>query len=142
MTKREIKKYANSFCDRNPFSAAAKKGITVLFSDLPDSTKGVCYTAFGKRIVLINSRLDETEARYVCAHELGHAVLHPELNYSFLITKTLFLPSKFEREADIFAAELLIDDSTLRQVEFERMSAAQVAAVLNLPEKLIQLKTE
>lgn len=139
MTAKTIKKIVSALCP-DPFLAAEALGITVLYLELPECTRGICYEIQGKRIILLNNTLSKSEGRYVCAHELGHAILHPELNYSFLLSRTLYEPKKFEREADIFAAELLIEDSVLKLPEFKAMSVSQIAAALCLPEKLILLK--
>lgn len=122
--------------------AAANLNIALFYPELPPSTKGVCYEVSGRKIILINSNLDENEKRYVCAHELGHAILHPKLNYSFLATETLFSPQKIEREADIFASELLISDDTFSLSEFEHMSYKQIASFLLVPEHLVMLKAQ
>ena len=47
--------------------------------------------------------------RTVCAHELGHAVLHTHANTPFLRKNTFFSVDKLEIEANTFAALLLID---------------------------------
>lgn len=44
--------------------------------------------------------------RFICAHELGHLILHP-------IKNTLYSVSKIEVEANIFAVELLVPDESL-----------------------------
>ncbi|MBQ8533695.1 MAG: ImmA/IrrE family metallo-endopeptidase [Clostridia bacterium] len=140
MTAKSIKKTVSGLLP-DPFAAAEALGITVLFLELPDCTKGICYEVQNHKIIILSNTLSKGEARYFCAHELGHAVLHPELNYSFLMSRTLFEPKKFEREADIFAAELLISDDALCSPELKNMSSAQIASLLCLPEKLILLKT-
>jgi Zn-dependent peptidase ImmA (M78 family) len=59
-------------------------------------------------MIIINCDLDEWLKRYVCAHELGHAVLHPDINTGFLKKHTLFPIGRFEREANEFAINLLL----------------------------------
>lgn len=139
MTK-TAKRLAAELGTRNPFTVAENYGILVLYQDLPDCTKGICYEVQGKKIIIINRSLSKSESVYVCAHEVGHALLHPNINLSFLKNDTYFEPKKFEREADIFAAELLIDDSILNAPEHEHMNLSQLANLLNLPEKLLKLK--
>lgn len=51
------------------------------------------------------------------AHELGHAIMHPDANTPFLRKCTGLLISKMEIEANKFAAELLIDDEVF--LEFQ-----------------------
>ena len=55
----------------------------------------------------------------MCAHELGHAVLHSSSEYQFLIDNTKILRrSRLEDEANLFASYLLIPDDEVIE-EFE-----------------------
>lgn len=81
-----------------------------------------------------------TKKRLVMAHELGHAVLHRKENCYFIRHKTLFLSDRIEREANRFAAELLIPDSLIYQ--YEGYSARQIAYAEGLNEELLRLKFE
>jgi Zn-dependent peptidase ImmA (M78 family) len=73
-----IKKYKSN----DPFQIAKEKNIIILFAEL-GATLGF-YNSY-KRIQFIhlNNQLDEMMQRFVCAHELGHAVLHPRSNTPF-----------------------------------------------------------
>lgn len=42
------------------------------------------------KMIHINDHLDETLQRFTCAHELGHALLHHDINTTFLKAKTFF----------------------------------------------------
>ena len=46
----------------------------------------------------------------MCAHELGHIILHPDVNTSFLMRRTLFSVDKIEQQANRFAIGLLMAD--------------------------------
>ena len=54
--------------------------------------------------------MDTDMFRVVAAHELGHAFLHRTKECAFIKNHTLLLTSWVEREANMFAAELLIPD--------------------------------
>ena len=92
------------------------------------------------RCIFLNESLPEHEKRLVMAHELGHAVLHRKENCYFIRHKTLFLSDRIEREANRFAAELLIPDSLIYQ--YEGYSARQIAYAEGLNEELLRLKFE
>ena len=79
--------------------------------------------------------------RYVCAHELGHVLLHTELNSVFIQEETGFIPDKLEAEADYFAACLLLDGElgSWRR-EYEQLTVEQAAALSGLPEHVVSLK--
>ena len=63
-----------------------------------------------KRWIFINDSIpiDSPMFKVVVAHELGHALLHRKENCAFIKNKTLLLTSGIEREANEFAAYLLI----------------------------------
>ncbi len=91
-----------------------------------------------KKVIFINSNLSYHQRKIVIAHELGHAILHPEVNCYFIENKTLLLKSKIEREANIFACELLINDDLLG--EYIGKSITEIAAAEYLPVELLHLK--
>ena len=64
-----------------------------------------------KKWIFINEDLMDSDMfRVVVAHELGHAFLHRTKECAFIKNRTLLLTSWVEREANMFAAELLIPD--------------------------------
>ena len=82
--------------------------------------------------------LDEVTARFVLAHELGHMQMHRNLNTVFMDTKTFNPHSRFERQANTFAVELLLPDDLLR--EYPDCSIYQLAASAGVPEGFVELK--
>ena len=76
--------------------------------------------------------------RFVCAHELGHAVMHPKANTPFMKRSTYFSIDKIEREANRFAVELLIPDSELKN--YVGWMVNEVAAVYGVPDEVVLLK--
>src|SRR5690606_32336512 len=84
----------------------------------------------------INNDLDRPMQRFVCAHELGHAMLHPGINTPFLKANTLFSINRLEREANEFAVELLIPDDLLR----EHQTIYEVATACGVPGEVVELK--
>lgn len=61
-----------------------------------------------------NENVPEHLQAFVCAHELGHALLHRNINTPFLSKNTLFSIDKIERQANTFAVELLLPDNILK----------------------------
>ena len=91
-----------------------------------------------KKVIFINSNLSECHYKIVLAHELGHAILHPNINCYFIKNKTFLLGSKIEREANLFACELLINDQFLGQ--YIDKSLDEIAKAEYLPLELLELK--
>lgn len=123
----------------NPFELCECLDIAVLIHDLGDELQGFFQrTSNDTEILHINSRLNEHERRYVCGHELGHAVLQPDLSISFFIENPLLIKNKFEIEADMFAAELLLEDDFIDK--YEGYTIEQIALAERVPTRLIELR--
>lgn len=100
------------FHTRDPFQIAHELDIQIVFVPL-HGIRG--FYQYVKRCALlyIDSNLSEHEARFVCAHELGHALMHRGYNRIFLDTHAYFKTDRFEIEADQFAVDLLYSDDDL-----------------------------
>ena len=97
----------------DPFRIAATLGIEVVFLPL-SGIRGFFQTMKRRKFIFIDSSLGEHDARFVCAHELGHAFLHRGYNRIFMDNNTYFKINRYEIEADRFAVDLLYDDDDLR----------------------------
>lgn len=136
-----IKKLAVDIAKRykthDPFIIANQKGILIQY----ESLGGIMgyYSEFKRlKVIHLNHNLAEHELSFVCAHELGHALLHTHVNTPFLKRHTLFSVDKIEREANTFAVELLLSDDVLR--ENADHSLYNIAGRIGIPTHLITLK--
>ncbi|MBJ8006246.1 ImmA/IrrE family metallo-endopeptidase [Bacillus cereus] len=139
----EIKEYALKIAEKhetiNPFEIARRKNIIVLFEDL-GNTLGFYNTYKRFKFIHINNQIDETTQRFVCAHELGHAVLHPKANTPFLRNQTFFSVDRLEIEANTFAVELLLTDEMISAYEDTHLSIQEVAEIQGIPGGFARLK--
>jgi Zn-dependent peptidase ImmA (M78 family) len=135
--KKLVKKVVRKFGTSNPFNLCEAFGIVVRYEDL-GNIRGVYLSDKRKKIIHVNRNLDPNVQRQVCAHELGHALLHNVTNTVFWDTHTYLVTDKIETEANMFAAELLIDDSILK--EFEGYSQDHVANILGVQERMVEYK--
>ena len=95
---------------RDPIRIAKFAGIGIVICQL-DELSGFYKLIKRKKWIFINEDLMDTDMfRVVVAHELGHAFLHRTKECAFIKNHTLLLTSWVEREANMFAAELLISD--------------------------------
>ncbi|MBP3388977.1 MAG: ImmA/IrrE family metallo-endopeptidase, partial [Clostridia bacterium] len=69
--------------------------------------------------------------RLVCAHELGHHLMHRGMNRIFMDHSTQIVTQKFENEAHLFSLELLFPDEELLDFVSQPISAA--AAFMGVP---------
>ena len=90
-----------------------------------------------RHIIYINNSLNDWERTWVCAHELGHALLHKDMNRIYMAHNTLFPTGRFETEANRFAVCLLYPTDYL-QSEFEGRSSQQISEALGVPVDLVE----
>ncbi len=134
-----IEKVVESLCrkyrTRNPFEIASCKNIKVLFESL-GGVRGYYSQSYRYKMIHINANMEPEKQRFTCAHELGHALLHPDSNTMYLQTNTLYCVNKFENEANFFAVDLLISDDDLQ--EFKIFSIPEIAAAFCIDERLVE----
>jgi Zn-dependent peptidase ImmA (M78 family) len=109
---REIKKHRTN----NPFEIAKNRNIIIRYFPL-GQTLGFYMKNVRHQVITINSDIEDYLKKFVCAHELGHAILHKDENTPFLHKNTLFSKDKIEREANEFAVYLLLHGENLEDYE-------------------------
>lgn len=124
---------------RNPFDIADSLNITIFFEEL-GSINGYYNKPLRMKQIHINQNLDYNERNFTCAHELGHALLHPNSSTPFLRKSTFLSVDKLEIEANKFAIELLISDEILE--ENKEFTIEQLSRILGYHEKLIKLRLQ
>lgn len=126
---------------RNPFDAAKSLGIIVSYESL-SSVRGYYSKARRQKFIHINADLPEYRQKFVCAHELGHAIMHPDANTPFLRSNTLLSVNRLEIEANQFAACFLLSDRELREYLEYGYTIGQIAMCSGLPESLVQYRAK
>ena len=100
---------------RDPFRLADYLGFPVRFVDLK-ATKGFCKKILKNYFIFITSNLSEEMQRMCCAHEIGHILFHKDYLSTpeyFMHMELFDMRNRTEYEANLFAANLLIDDDEL-----------------------------
>lgn len=128
-----VKKYGN-----DPFFAATQCGAIVSFKDI-GSLKGAFFGALPKPAIVISNSLDEVMQKTVCAHELGHFILHKNHNLScenisFSLQSNTGI---MEREANIFAAAFIIDHKKATSLLKDGYTLQQTASMLRVDVNLL-----
>ena len=134
--KQMAQKLIARFQTNDPFKIADSLDYIVIFVPL-HGVRGFHQYIRRNHIIYIDNSLDDTQQRWVCAHELGHIFLHPNLNKMFMANHTYSVQSKYEVEADRFAACLCYPPEYLYN-EFEGCSICQKSDALCLPTNLIE----
>lgn len=135
--KGTVEKLIKNNNTNNPFEICKALDIVVKFENL-GNIFGYCDTHFRMRSIHINENVPEHLQAFVCAHELGHALLHRNINTPFLSKNTLFSIDKIERQANTFAVELLLPDNILK--EYEDINFYCLAQCAGIPNGLEELK--
>lgn len=113
--KNVVKRLLRSFSTNNPFTIAENLNIVVLYCPLKNILGH--YVKYCRiKTIIINSNADEHLHRFICAHELAHALLHPDLNTAKLLhISPLANANRYETEANSFAVELLLPDTEIAE---------------------------
>lgn len=136
--KKIVQKISNRFSSHDPFEIADNLNITILYLPL-GNTLGYFTTFRRFKFIILNENCPENLLPFVCAHELGHSVLHRGVNTPFLKRNTLFSVDRIEKEANTFAVELLLPDDLL--LDYKEMPISSMARCTGIPEGLENLKT-
>lgn len=128
-----VKKYKT----RDPFEIIRGLNVILVFAPLVE-TRGFYQYFQRNNIIYIDENLSHREQMFVCAHELGHMLLHKKANALFMDSRTFFNTQKYEIEANAFAVTLLINDDTL--AEYKDYNTEQLSRILGYRKELIELR--
>ena len=106
---RDIKQ---SWKTNDPYKIAERLGIVVLHrsNNIKDFTAQTIKVDGYPTIISINDAYTDFSKKVLCAHELGHALLHGDCVNHFAITSKN-ISSNVEQEANLFAIALLSDNN-------------------------------
>ena len=136
--KRVVKNLKRKYKTNCPYELAEYLEIVLVIEPL-GKPLGMYNYINKNKVIWINSSLNEEERRYVLAHEIGHAVLHPKSSCFFSSVKNINL-SKKEYEANLFAAELLLELTENEKSYINGYSINQLASCYKVPTELVELK--
>ena len=141
LPRRLIRKYG---C-HNPYELASNLNIEVMERADFKQQKGAFKVILNNSFIFINANLSDEMKRLVCAHELGHALLHRSLGKTIngLVEFELFdIKNATEYEANLFAANLLLDEATIEEYIHEGYDVVQIARCLSTNVNLLLLKLQ
>ena len=128
----------------NPLEILDMRGVKVLELELDDDMdyfEGAYISNKGLNMVIYNKNLKRFRKKLVLWHETGHNIIHGDYNINSITKNISVVSNREELEADIFAAEAIIDDDVfLDYVKVYRYTDSQIASDLNIPLKFVRLK--
>ena len=141
---RAVDKLKARYHDNDPFQLCDEMGIILLQQPLgtaPDAIKGFFMEIKRIKTITVNSDLPEIVQKIIVAHELGHAVLHHTSGVHAFHDFALFdESSERERDANLFAAEFLLDDNEVLETLNSDTTFFQAASALYVPIELFDFK--
>lgn len=137
--RKRVDKLVRLHQTRNPFEIIKGMNVILVFHPL-EGIRGFYQYFQRNNIIYIDENLSRPEQTFVCAHELGHMILHKESNALFMDSKTHLNVDSYEIEANKFAMELLVSDEILE--ENREFTIEQLSRMLGYHEKLIRLRLQ
>lgn len=135
--KNTADKLIKEYNTRDPFELACHLDV-VIFEEELGHVNGFYQACPKTKIIHLNKNLSYNKKIEVCAHELGHALLHCKLNILFLERNTFFVKNKYENEANKFAAELLISDDII--YKYKDFTMGEISCFEEINIELLKLK--
>lgn len=119
---------------------AGKFGLTVVEFDFPNTLSGVLKKE--RRVIGVNKNHPIVRQRFTIAHELGHFLLGHEIGIDEdMIDDDFDKPVDKEREANVFAANILIPRRLLKEeVEKNSINLKKLSELFNVSEQAITIQ--
>jgi Zn-dependent peptidase ImmA (M78 family) len=141
----EVKRIRKKYAEKDPFDLCHAMKIELIPTAMGTASKackGFYLQQSRKQAIVINNDLSEELQRIILSHEIGHAVLHrKEAGIKAFHDFALFdETSVYEYEANIFAADYLMEDSEVLELLNEDISFFGAASQLNVPAELLDFK--
>lgn len=142
---KEVKRIRKKYDERDPYQLCHDMGISLILLPMgagKDACKGFYMVQSRQQAIVINSDLPEELQRIILVHEIGHAVLHRSASklrafHDFVLFDET---SVYEYEANIFAADFLMEDEEVLCLLNDDISFFGAASQLNVPAELLDFK--
>ena len=94
------------------------RGIIVCDISGTNISRGAYNMSKGIQYIFINTSLSRGERLITLAHELGHSILHPDIDtYELKYNNSYYFLNRYESQARLFAAEYLLPDSIINDID-------------------------
>jgi len=138
--KKLVNKIVKKYNTNNPFDICKEMNIIVIETFLGKKTRGFYQYLKRNHVIYLDLNLEYEEKKMVLSHELGHALMHKDINAIFLDTRTFLKTSYYEKDADTFATMLLISDEDLLEYINYEYTIENIANIYGCSQELIKLR--
>lgn len=139
-----VRRLKKEYDETDPFRLCKAMGVLLLFRPMgrhETAIKGFSMKCKRIRSITVNSDLPEIIQKIIVAHELGHAMLHETSSVQAFHEVSLFdQSSDMEREANLFAAEYLMEDEEVLDFLNQDTTFFGAAAALRVPIEMLDFK--
>ncbi|AGK97365.1 ImmA/IrrE family metallo-endopeptidase [Clostridium pasteurianum] len=137
--KEEVERLIKKHKTNDPFEIAASEHI-LIFEEPLGLINGYYNKFVRQKMIHINSNLKDHKFKkfFTCAHELGHATIHPNANTPFLRNNTFFSIDRLEIEANTFAVFMTIPEDLL--FAYEGFTCEQISKAEDIPVQALKLR--
>lgn len=142
--KREVARLKAKYRTADPLEMCDALRINVSYKPMgmhENSCKGFYLENSRIKLAVINDDLPEIIQRIILSHEMGHGVLHitPSL-CTFHELSVLTSTNTMEYEANVFAAEFLLEDELVFDQIGQQSDFFAAASMLEVPPELLDFK--
>jgi Zn-dependent peptidase ImmA (M78 family) len=141
----EVARIRKKYDETDPYRLCRAMNILLLNEPMgafPKACKGFYLCQSKTQVITVNSELPEELQRIILTHEIGHAVLHRRASgvKAFHDFALFDETSVYEYEANIFAADFLMEDETVLSLLNDDISFFGAASTMNVPPELLDFK--
>ena len=130
--------------ETDPFKLCKAMGIILLLQPMgkhEGAIKGFYMKCKRIRTITVNGDLPEIIQKIIVAHELGHATIHAGSGVHAFHDIALFdQATEMEREANLFAAEYMLEDEEVLDALNQDTTFFSAAAMLRVPMEMLDFK--
>lgn len=141
----------------DPIVVANKLGINVLNAKFGDnSISGLIAKNNGKAAIYINASDSTPRKRFTIAHEIGHYLMHmqdgdsefidPKMNFrpaeTIEATRTWDDNKRKEWEANVFAAELLMNESFFLELDCKNIPLSELSIMFQVSSQALKIRMD
>ena len=139
---KEVNKVKKMHSENDPEKICAAMGIDILYMSMGhhhSAIKGFVLETKNEPIIFVNQDLPDVIQRIIIGHELAHVICHVGEDKAF--DRLLYNSSnKMEIEANMFLAELLLDDQDVLEELNSGKTFFGAAKALYVPPELLDYK--
>lgn len=141
---REARRIVRMCETRDPFRIARDLGIHVEYNYDFSELKGMYMIIKRSRFIILNGNLDKSVQKTVISHEIGHDRFHRHFAKSKALQEFMLydMAGRPEYEANIFASDLLIDDSDIISLTKDDYDIVHIAGELQVDINLVLIKVD